>query len=132
MAAVFPFPLQVGEARLGALNGTGPERVHSGLLGSPKIRPSPRATLSVLLGGQERAASGALAPFERRLQPELEDAFDGQFQVYQAHGMVRVQFGVSLKEALARLRGYAFAHDRPLTIVAADVLGRRLPFRPDS
>jgi hypothetical protein len=37
---------------------------------------------------------------------------------------------VSVGEALVRLRAHAFAHDRPLGAVAADVVARRLRFSP--
>jgi hypothetical protein len=39
---------------------------------------------------------------------------------------------VSITDGLARLRGYAFGHDRRLGSVAADVVARRLRFRPDT
>ena len=42
--------------------------------------------------------------------------------------MVSVQLGVSVTEALIRLRAYAFSHDRPLRDVAEDVVARRLRF----
>ena len=40
--------------------------------------------------------------------------------------MVSVQLGVGLAEALVRLRAHAYAGDRPLADVAADVVARRL------
>src|SRR5690606_26303931 len=46
----------------------------------------------------------------------------------QARGMVRVQLGVSLAAALARLRAYAYADDQSLADVAKDVVARRLRF----
>jgi hypothetical protein len=45
--------------------------------------------------------------------------------------MVSVQLGVSLVEALARMRAYAFAEDRPLAHVARDVVARTLAFDRD-
>jgi hypothetical protein len=42
-----------------------------------------------------------------------------------------VQLGVSAAEALARMRGYAFVHDRLLVDVARDVVARRLAFTKD-
>jgi hypothetical protein len=48
--------------------------------------------------------------------------------VHQASGMVAAQLGVSIGEALIRLRAYAFAHDRSLTAVADDVVARELRF----
>lgn len=49
-------------------------------------------------------------------------------QVHQAAGMVSVQLGAGVTDALARLSAYAFVHDRPVTQVAADVVARRLRF----
>jgi hypothetical protein len=46
--------------------------------------------------------------------------------------MITVQLGVSVAVALVRLRGYAYAHDRRLRDVAADVVARRLRFEPDT
>lgn len=48
--------------------------------------------------------------------------------VHQAAGMVSVQIDGDLETALARLRGSAFAHNRPLHDVARDVVERRLRF----
>ena len=42
--------------------------------------------------------------------------------------MVSVQLDVGVGEALVRLRGYAFANNRPLAEVAEDVVSRRLRF----
>jgi hypothetical protein len=51
--------------------------------------------------------------------------------VYQAAGMISVQMGVSLEEALVRLRAHAFAVGTPLDNVAGDVVRRLLRFDPD-
>ena len=42
--------------------------------------------------------------------------------------MISAQLGVSLAEALVRLRARAFAEDRLVAEVAADVVARRLRF----
>jgi hypothetical protein len=47
-------------------------------------------------------------------------------QLHQAEGMVAVQLGVSLGEAVARLRIYAALIDQQLTDVACSVVERRL------
>ncbi|WP_399926281.1 GAF and ANTAR domain-containing protein [Streptomyces kanamyceticus] len=51
--------------------------------------------------------------------------------VHQAAGMISVQAGVSVAEALVRLRAHAFRHGRPLIEVADDVVARRVHFRHD-
>ena len=57
---------------------------------------------------------------------ELEIGADFHFVVHNAAGMVSVQQGVSVTEALIRLRAYAFSHDRLLADVAEDVVAHRL------
>jgi hypothetical protein len=42
-----------------------------------------------------------------------------------------VQLGVSLGEAMARVRAYAYAENRRLGEVAGDIVGRRLRFDPE-
>jgi hypothetical protein len=132
VAAVFAFPLGSGTERVGALDvyraTPGPlsrARLHRG-------RAFASAAMSVLLDGQRHTGKNTHDAAGEDLSPVLEEAFDGRFEVYQAQGMVQVQLGVSLDEAMARLRGYAYSHDRALTDVAADVVARRLSFAPDS
>jgi hypothetical protein len=57
---------------------------------------------------------------------ELEVSADFHFAVHNAAGMVSVQEGISVTEALIRLRAYAFSSDRLLAGVAEDVVARRL------
>jgi hypothetical protein len=59
---------------------------------------------------------------------ELERDADFHFVVHNAAGAVSVQLGVSVTEALIRLRAYAFGNDRLLRDVAEDVVARRLRF----
>ena len=58
----------------------------------------------------------------------VQDAIssDHHIEVYQATGMVSVQLGVSLPNALACLRGYAFAHGQSISAVAREIVRRRL------
>jgi len=72
-----------------------------------------------VLAIQAPAPPGALAT-------ELEEGANFRFVVHQASGMVAVQLGVGVGEALARLRAYAFANDRLLTEVAEAVVARKL------
>jgi hypothetical protein len=57
---------------------------------------------------------------------ELEIGADFHFVVHHAAGIVPVQQGISVTEALIRLRSYAFGHDRLLADVAEDVVTHRL------
>ena len=63
--------------------------------------------------------------------PLADDLLGAGFVLYQAQGMVMVQLGVRLGEAMARLRAHAFAENRPLGEVAADVVARRLALQAD-
>jgi len=78
-----------------------------------------------VLAMQAHASPGALAT-------ELEEGADFRFVVHQASGMVAVQLGVSVGEALVRLRAYAFGNDRLLGGVAEAIVARtlRLDNRP--
>jgi len=122
--AIFGFPLQVGTVRLGALNlyadhpgGLTDER-HADALVMADI------AAQALLIMQAHAPPGALAV-------ELEAGSNFQHVVHQASGMVAAQLGVSVGQALIRLRGHAFGHDRPLRDVANDVVTRKLRFEDD-
>lgn len=46
--------------------------------------------------------------------------------VHQATGMLSVQLGLPLAQALLRLRAYAYGHDRSIVEAARDVVSRRL------
>jgi len=122
--AVFGFPLRVGAARLGALNlyrdqpGPLSDDQHADALVLADIA----AELILML--QADAPSGSLAA-------ELEAGADLHHVVHQASGMIAAQLDVSVADALVRLRAHAFADDRPLADVAADVVARRLRFAPE-
>lgn len=122
--AVFAFPLQIGAARLGVLDVFRPR---PGTLTVDELVQAlsfAEVAVTTLLGGQDRAWPGAAAD-------GLDEAMDSRAEVFQAQGMVMVQLGVSLAEALARMRAYAYAENRPLTDVAHDVVHRRLVFDRD-
>jgi hypothetical protein len=122
--AVFGFPLRVGAVRLGALNlywdrpGGLSDKQHADAL----VMADVVAEAVLVLQGE--APAGQLA--ER-----LERDADFQYVVHQASGMVAVQLGVTIGEALMRLRAHAFGEGRPLPEVASDVVARRLRFAPD-
>ncbi len=119
--AVFGFPLRVGAVRLGALNlyrdrpGPLDGEQHADALVMADV-----AAEAVLLL-QAEAPPGEMAA-------ELEAGGDFQYVVHQAAGMVSVQLGVTVGQALVRLRAYAFGNGRPLPQVARDVVSRTLRF----
>ena len=117
--AVFGFPLRVGAVRLGALNLY---RDQPGPLSGDQLADAlvvADVAARWVLEAQAGAASGALAG-------ELEIGADFHFVVHNAAGIVSVQEGISVTEALIRLRAYAFSNDRLLADVAQDVVARRL------
>lgn len=117
--AVFGFPLRVGAVRLGALNLY---RDCPGPLGGDQ-----HADALVVAGVAARwvLEAQAGAPFDA-VAEELEMGADFHFVVHNAAGIVSVQEGISVTEALLRLRAYAFSNERLLADVAQDVVARRL------
>ena len=122
--AVFGFPLRVGAVRLGALNlyrdqpGPLADEQHADAL----VLADVAAELILML--QAYAPPGLLAA-------EMEAGADFKYVVHQASGMLAAQLEVNVADALVRLRAYAFANDRPLAEIAADVVARRLRFEPE-
>jgi hypothetical protein len=117
--AVFGFPLQVGSVRLGALNLY---RDQPGPMSDDQYADSlvlAGVAARSLLAMQAHAVPGTLST-------ELEAGANFRFVVHQASGMVAVQLGVSVGEALARLRAYAFGNDLLLTDVAEAIVARKL------
>jgi GAF domain-containing protein len=119
--AVFGFPLQVGEVRLGALN------LYSDHPGSLTAEQHADALVMAGIAAQAVLVMQANAP-PGKLALELEAGANFQYVVHQASGMVAAQLGVSVGQALIRLRAYAFGNDRPLTEVAKEVVARTLRF----
>ncbi|MEU7872454.1 GAF and ANTAR domain-containing protein [Dactylosporangium sp. NPDC049140] len=123
--AVFAFPLQVGAARLGVLDvfRDRPGPLSRAELGQAFLLAE-QAVLA-LLDGQERAGTRPQAT------PEWSEAFERRAELFQAQGMVMVMLGISLADALMRIRAHAFATNRPLREVAEDIVARRLRFDAD-
>lgn len=117
--AVFAFPLQIGAARLGVLDVF---RSRRGSLSADELDQAltfADVAVTMLLDGQAAARPGDAAS-------GLTGAFDGRAELFQAQGMITVQLGVTLAEALARIRAHAYAENRPLREVARDIVARRL------
>jgi hypothetical protein len=117
--AVFGFPLRFGAVRLGALNlyrdSPGPlsRDQHADALVIAGV------AARWVLETQAGAPAGAMAR-------ELEIGADFHYIVHNAAGMLSVQLGISVTEALIRLRAFAFSSDRLLADVARDVVARTL------
>lgn len=119
--AIFGFPLGVGAARLGALNlfADHPMRLTDDQHADALVLADIAA--EAVLAMQARETGGMLAA-------ALEHGSNLQYVVHQAAGMVSAQLDVSVAQALVRLRGYAFGHQRLLSEVATDVVARHLRF----
>jgi hypothetical protein len=122
--AVFAFPLQAGAIRVGVLSLY---RAEPGPL-TPQQLADALVFADIALQLLLDSASGisGLAGY----QP-LDGLSGSRAEVYQATGMISVQLGVSLEEALVRLRAHAFAADTPLNDIAGDVVSRLLRFDLD-
>jgi hypothetical protein len=121
--AVFAFPLQIGSARLGVLDVF---RDATGPLSAAEVSLAhvfAQVAVATLLDGQEQTTRGAA---------DLRDALTPGVELFQAQGMVMVQLGSNLTDAMATIRAYAFAQDRPVAEVAADIVARRLVFGAES
>jgi hypothetical protein len=123
VAAVFAVPVGVGAARLGVL---GLYRDWPGPLSKEQFDAVLLYADAVLMLAMDER--GGLAPGAVDL---LESGFtERRAEVHQAAGMVSVQLGISLTDALVVLRARAYAEGRTIAQVAADVVARRLSFTP--
>jgi hypothetical protein len=120
--ALFALPLCVGTIQVGIL-----------ALHRDEPGPLPPATLTdslafakfalvLLLDAQAEARDGPADPADRL---PLHNP-----QLHQATGMIAGQLDVGMNDAFTRLRAKAFADQRPLAELAADVVARRLRFGP--
>ena len=114
--AVFSFPLQIGVIRLGALNLF---RREPGLLSKDQL-----ADALVLADVATQDIIDLQA--EGSLHWPLSDRFAERARVHQATGMVAAQNDSDMANALARIRGYAFANEISIFQVAEEVIARRL------
>ena len=123
--AVFAIPLQVGAARLGALD------IYRAEVGSLSAKALSQAVtfadiaVRLLLDGTHTTTDGETVT-------GVDDLLAYRAEVYQAQGMVMVDLGVSLTEAMARLRGHAYAEGLPLSDVARDVVAGTLKLDRDA
>jgi ANTAR domain-containing protein len=123
--AVFAIPLQLGAIRWGAVD------LYRGEPGSLSRQQVADALAFADAASMLLLDSAAGVPPEvAELAWQRADPTAREVQVHQATGMIAVQLSVNVETAFARLRGYAFAHERRLGDVARDVVERRLRFEP--
>lgn len=113
--AVFCFPLGIGAIHIGTL--TAVRRTRGPLTGA---QADDALVLSAALTSLCLAA-----PDHEDTAPENSPALL-RAVVHQATGMLSVQLGIPLQEALARLRAHAYASGRPVDDMSRDIVDRRL------
>lgn len=115
LRAAYALPLHVGAARLGVLELYG-GRIHS-------LSP---AELSLALVFAQAAIDSLLDPPSGSSVALLDDpqveAMDRRVEIHQAQGMVTVDLGVDLAQALALMRAHAFSRGITLLQIARLIL----------
>jgi GAF domain-containing protein len=122
--AMFALPLHVGGVRVGVMDLY---RARPGNLDREQLADAlalADTACALLLDAADRDPSADSGRWPERARPHHPE-------VHQATGMVTVQLGVPVAEALARLRAYAYTHERRLRDVATEVVARRLRFDPE-
>ncbi|KOU68059.1 hypothetical protein ADK57_15545 [Streptomyces sp. MMG1533] len=121
--AVFALPLQVGAISPGVLDlyAHVPVRLNAEEL-ADALALADLATLVLLDARIDEAGGPGGGP--------AEDLGAYRAEIDQATGMLTVQLGVGIEEAFVRLRAHAYAHERRLADVAADLVSRRIRLSP--
>ena len=117
---LYVFPLQLGPTKVGVMD------LYSLAPGNLELRE-----LSATLRVADAAVRTLLDRRRGKVGEEPSGSYDlplHRAEVHQATGMILAQAGVSAEEALAMLRAYAFANERPIDEVACDVVARRIRF----
>jgi hypothetical protein len=115
--SLYAFPLFIGTVSIGSI-----------AIYSVAVRDLSGADLT----GMSRLAAIVSGTLLRRALDRLEADDDwpgGPYSrrtVHQATGMVAARNGIDVEDALLLLRGHAYAADRPVRDVAADVIARTL------
>ncbi|MEV7340707.1 GAF and ANTAR domain-containing protein [Streptomyces sp. NPDC093544] len=123
------FPLSIGAIRVGVLTvlSDGDRRINEQQWTDATALAG--ALTGAFLNGDRRWSGGGSAPAPGTFL-EWPTGLH-RAKVHQATGMISVQLGVSMEDALLRLRAFAYSSDRPLGEVADDVVVRRLRFQDD-
>ncbi|MDQ2708474.1 MAG: GAF and ANTAR domain-containing protein [Actinomycetota bacterium] len=129
IGALFALPLEWGTSNVGVLDLY---RIAPGQLNKEQYQDALAATdlaaLMMLGIRTDPIDDGAERDGDRQW---MDIAVGGRAEIHQAAGMVLVQLGVSVTDALARMRGHAFVNQRLLIDVARDVVARQLVFTED-
>jgi len=123
-AAAFAFPLQIGAAPFGTVELY--RRMAGPLTATDTVTALLIADDMVTVVLEEIAGRDQLQPTTGRPVPMF-----GRAEIPQAAGMIAVQLGVTVPQALAQLRAAAFARHRPVLELAVDVINRAITFSSD-
>lgn len=124
IGAAFAYPLTIKGARVGVLT------LYQDTIGElSAVQNDDSIAMSevlteMVLSLQDDAPDGELAA-------ELEEAVAYRAQIHQAAGMVAIQLQVPVAEAIVRIRAHAFSTSQPVSVVAEDIVGRRLRLADD-
>lgn len=122
--AMFAVPIVSGAVSLGVIDLY---RTRSGTLTGDQLDSAfAYADAALVLALEGGNGEGAPA------KETIDELFtERRVEVHQATGMISVQLGLNVTDALARLRAHAYATDSRLSDVAAEVVARRLRFTAD-
>ena len=123
VGALFALPLQWGAINLGVLDLY--RRLPGALTDAQRRDAVSAAEIATLMMLGQRTDPGGRGGW-------LDSSAVSRAEIHQATGMVLVQLGGTAPDALARMRAYAFVHERLLIDVARDVVARRLSFTEDA
>jgi hypothetical protein len=116
--AVFALPLQVGAVTFGVLTLSGP-------VARTFDRTEMRTALMFAELATELIMDNSMTEAGIGLDPDHHAAMAIHGHIYQAQGMTMVDLGVSLPEALARMRAHAYANELDLADLATDIIAGR-------
>jgi hypothetical protein len=122
LRAIFGFPLLLGPYGIGAMNLY---RDRTGDLAAEEVREA------------ERACALAVPLILDRLAAEPDSGLADYFQRHTVidrtvvHNATMADHGLAEEDAFARLRAFAFAQERPIEDIAADLMNHRLRLPKD-
>ena len=116
VGCVLAFPLTIGAVGFGVLEGYDATRAAVAPEVTGMMTAFARVATEAMLAEPVADGAGA-AGLSAALEPRVE--------IHQAQGMVMVALGVSLADALVRMRAHAFAIDVPLLVLAQAIVSRR-------
>jgi hypothetical protein len=124
IGAVFAYPLSINGSKIGVLTLYQDDEGELSAVQHDDSVALAKVITETVLSLQDAAPAGVLAS-------GLEEAVTYRAEIHQASGMAAIQLQIPVAEALVRIRAHAFAHDQPVRVVAADIVGRRLRLADD-